>query len=379
MTARDFEAKVAATVAAVRRLGSHRAAARELGCNAHTVGRHLRRAAEMGLTGDVRAPALGRRTGKVTTQVNAKGEIERQWLREHPDGRLDPEDLAALIGQAVREEITAPPPAIAAPAATDADLLEFVPLADLHNGLRSYGFETGEDYDLSIADAALRRAYGEIMARARPAQVCAIVGLGDITHADNNRNRTERSGHDLDADGRHRKTVDMTARLLVWLVRLALARFERVEIDLLEGNHDRETAGALAVMLSIVFEDEPRVKTSLATALWWWRDWGYVFLGATHGHTLKPEQMPGVMAADHPKTWGRTKFRAIHRGHHHNRNVVEVMGVPVECHRSPAAKDAYHAHGPHRSGRSVQSITYHKSRGEYARTIVPVANPESET
>lgn len=363
--------RLLATVAAVREAdGITRVAAEELGISASQVRRRMKRAGDIGIDGaTLHSPPIGRNIGKVTTQVNALGIIERQWIREHPEGNLSPEDLAETILSALKDVEPLPPVPIA-PLDPMAHLLSFLPLADLHMGMMAWQSETGQSWDLKIADKVIRETLWEVIARTPPAGEIQILGLGDITHADNNLNVTPGHGNRLDADNRHRKTLKKTIALLIDLIRVALGRFPVVNVRILEGNHDPQTAQAISVALSFIFADEPRVIIDENASPWWWRQFGKVFLGATHGHTLKPEAMPGVMAADNPVLWGQTTYRYIHRGHLHHKNVVEELGVPVECHRAPIPKDAYHAGLPYRSGRTMQSISYHKNRGEHSRVVV---------
>lgn len=376
----DDRDRLIATVAAVKAAGSQKAAAAVLGVSEHTVGRRLRRAAEMGLDGSTfREAAPGRRISKVTTLRNcATGKDVVQWVQEKPDGEIAPERLAEIIREALAG---APAPALPPAPGPDqdaADLLTVLPLADLHNGMRAWAEETGEDYDLRLADATLRGALATLVDRIPPSGEIVLLGLGDITHADNDRNETERSGNRLDADTRHQKTVRVTLELLLWLIGRAAERAPRVTVRILKGNHDPQTAAGIGLALAMLFRDSDRVSVDDSPSLWWFREHGRVLLGATHGHTLKPEDMPGVMAADRPEAWGRTLWRHIHRGHHHNRSAVEVMGVTVECHRSPAARDAYHAAGPWRSLRSVSAITYHRRDGETARVTVNIPKREAK-
>lgn len=369
---RDAErARLIATVGAVKEAdGNVKLAAAGLKIHPSQVRRRLKRAGDLGLnTGALRPAPIGRTLGKVTTQVGPDGRVERQWLREHPEGDLPPEELAQIMREALAD-LPALPAVPIPPVDPSPDLLTLLPLADLHNGMRAWAPETGESWDLEIADRVLRPAFSEAIARSPDAAEFQILGLGDITHADNDLNQTPGHGHRLDAEGRHRKTIKMTLALLVDLVRQALGRFPVVSVRLLQGNHDGQTAAALSVALDFIFADDPRVIVDDSPSLWWWREWGLVFLGASHSHTIKAEAMPGVMAADNPAAWGRTRHRYIWRGHHHNKNAVEVMGVPVECLRAPIPKDAYHAGLHHRSGRSVQSITYHRDYGEHSRAVV---------
>ncbi len=63
-----------------------------------------------------------------------------------------------------------------------------------------------------------------------------MLGLGDLLHADNARNMTERSGNILDVDTRYAKTT--TTDLLVEVSEMSAAKHDLIEIVLKPGNHD---------------------------------------------------------------------------------------------------------------------------------------------
>ena len=110
----------------------------------------------------------------------------------------------------------------------------------------------------------------------------------------------------------------------------------------------------------------------------WWR-FGKVFVGATHGDEVKPQQFPGVMASLRPKEWGETVFRYGYFGHvhHTSKGGGERFGVTWETFQALAGKDSWHAGQGYSSGRSLTAITLHRNRGEYKRDIV-VARPDVE-
>jgi hypothetical protein len=63
-----------------------------------------------------------------------------------------------------------------------------------------------------------------------------------------------------------------------------------------------------------------------------------VLLGATHGHTMKPDRMAMMLADDRAKDWGEADHRHFFFGHVHHESAREVAGVRVESfHRELAA------------------------------------------
>ena len=82
--------------------------------------------------------------------------------------------------------------------------------------------------------------------------------------------------------------------------------------------------------------------------------------------------MPLIMANRVPEAWAASRHRYLHgfHIHHKTKHIFEGGGVIAETHQSPVAQDAYHYGRGYLSGRSMQSITYHREHGEVARSTV---------
>ncbi|MBO9467072.1 hypothetical protein J7443_17645 [Tropicibacter sp. R15_0] len=351
-------------------------AAKALGIARSSLHHRRARAADRGLGGSSPIPIPPGQVIKGTsTLVDRNGQIAATWIKTQKDGFSLPDVLAAVqeaIGDQRSDAQVAPPKTKA-----DADLLNVFPWPDLHLGMFAWGDETGQDYDLRIAEDLVRKTFSELLERAASAQHAIILGLGDITHADDETATTRRSGNPLDVDTRHQKVLTSTIRLLIWAIDRALDKFPKVTVRLLKGNHDEQTAAALSVALAVFYQDHPRVTVDDSPSLWWFHRHGETLLGATHGHTCKADNMPGVMAAERPSEWGVTAHRYILHGHLHHRRVIENMGVPVECFQTIAPKDAYHAGAGYVSGRSMMGIAYHAKHGEWSRWQVNLTKEDA--
>ena len=347
-------------------------AAEALGVSRSALYNRLARASLRGLGGDTPRPVpAGQVIKGVSTLSDRNGQVAATWVKTRAEA-LPLIDVVDAIREALADHRAAPAP-VPDPVPQGADdLLALFLLPDFHLGMNAWGAETGEDYDLAIAESLARGAFADLVRRAPPAGEAVILGLGDFTHADDESATTRRSGNHLDVDTRHGKVLKVAIRLLVWKIDLALTRFPTVRVRILKGNHDEQTAAAITAALALFYEVNPRVIVDESPSLWWWHRHGRVLLGATHGHTCKPDDMPGVMASDCAADWGKSVWRYMHHGHWHHKRATERMGVMVEGHRSPAAKDAYHAGGPYRSARSLAVVTYHKARGETARDTVNI-------
>ena len=250
------------------------------------------------------------------------------------------------------------------------DQLTFYPWADPHFGMFAWKGDTGKNWDLKLAVAAVKDVFSKVVARSlRTSKALLLIG-GDILHADDQAERTS-SGHQLDVDGRFPKVVDTAGETAAWCVSLLLMNHEEVEVIILPGNHDETSFYAITMFLRAWFRNEPRVTIDRSASPIRYREFGKVMLGMTHGHKAKAKRLPLMMAADERVMWGRTKFKYGHtfHVHHASKDQDEDGGVLIETHRIIAPPDAWHYAMGYRSGRGLQSITYDRDRGEVGRSV----------
>lgn len=303
----------------------------------------------------------------ISALINADGEEIVKWVKTK-EGERDPLAIVETLKAAFAGYKSKAKPA-KAPAAPSEDLLTLVPANDWHVGMFAWRKEVGDDWDLRIAENTIGSAVEDTIARSPSSGECVILGGGDLLHADNSENKTAKSGNSLQVDGRYQKVVGVATKLMVRTVDAALRRHQHVTVRILPGNHDEHSAVAVAYFMLAWFKDEPRVTVDVDPSLFFWFRFGQVMLGATHGHTVKLAQMPGIMAHRRAEDWGATKFRYVHGFHiHHTSKVAtEGNGVICESHQAPIPQDAWHFGSGFLSGRSLQAITYHSEFGEVGR------------
>lgn len=291
-----------------------------------------------------------------------------QWVKTDRD-----RDALLLAMQEAINAMTADLPRVKprkAKGAWRTDLLTVYPIGDPHIGMLSWPDETGEDWNLDIARQVHADAMAALVAAAPASDTALVINLGDALHFDSMEAKTPRSGHMLDADGRYAKIIDVAITTMRQCIESALAKHKHVRVICVPGNHD-ETGGLwLARLLAIAYEREPRVTVDTTPGLFAYYRFGKVLLGVHHGHTCKPDKLPGVMAADRARDWGETEHRIWLTGHVHHESRKEYAGVTVESFGTLAAKDAYATNGGWRSGRSMQALVFHAEHGEVARSRV---------
>jgi hypothetical protein len=303
----------------------------------------------------------------VSALLDQSGRELAKWVKTR-QGEIDPLAIADALKASFANFKPAAKP-VAKPKAYDTDLLTLFPANDWHIGMFAWEQETGENWDLKIAEQVIGQAVEDTLARAPASNTAIILGGGDLLHADNNENQTARSSNALDVDGRYQKVVETACRLMVRTVQAALARNGHVIVRILPGNHDEHSAVAVTYFLHAWFRNEPRVQVDCDASQFFWHRFGAVMLGATHGHMVKVKDMPSIMAHRRASDWGTTRYRYVHGFHlHHSAKIAtEGNGVVCEVHQAPIPQDAYHYGSGYLSGRSLQAITYHGEFGEIGR------------
>jgi hypothetical protein len=353
------------------RLGSTAKAAGELGVDQRTVERSIaavkKKAAAAGYSPDSdeagHAPEGYHVKGK-STLYDKDGQITQQWVKTN----IDQDTQLALLRETLEElavEYRGVIPPSPAPRETNDDIMLTAVLGDPHFGLYCWMEETGADFDLNIARELMASAVARLVASAPHCQQGLLVNLGDFFHADNMENRTFRSGHSLDIDGRWQKVLRVGIAAMKMAIAEMLTKCRQVRVINAIGNHDDHSATFLALALAEAFSNEPRVDVDVAPTAFKYHQFGKVLLGVTHGHTAKPADLPGIMAHDQAKAWGETEFRRWLVGHFHTRRVWEYPGCTVEYHRTLAAKDAWTTASGYRALREMRGTVYHREYGEF--------------
>ena len=361
---------------AIEEHGTQSKAAQALGISTRAIERGLQRvrlrAARRGMSPEhdlIHGIPPGYIVKGVSTYYSEDGKVKGQWVKTREDHQ-NSEDIKQAFLEAFKEDIVRVTPTHLPTEACDQSLLSVYIYGDPHIGQRTWHEEVGEDHDLQKAESIFLRAHDDLVERSPAASEAIILNLGDYFHSDDGQNRTLRSGHHLDVDGRYQKVRKVGFRILREMIRMSLHKHEKVIVWNIIGNHDDYSAIDLSLWLQVAYENEPRVYVETSANKFYFKQFGKVMIAATHGDTVKTEQMLGIMAADKPAMWGECTHRYAHLGHIHHKTLKDLPGVSVETHRVLQPSDLWAHNAGYRSQRDAQCITYHRDFGEYARTIV---------
>jgi hypothetical protein len=223
------------------------------------------------------------------------------------------------------------------------NMLEIGPY-DHHMGKLAWSKETGwEDYDVPIAERTFDSSIDALIARTNGHKyeyINFIVGH-DLQHTNNRENQTVH-GTVVTADSRFQKVFGITRRMIVRNTD-KLRSVAPVRIRIVPGNHDEDATWFLGDSLECWYHKAKDVVVDNAPVLRKYDEFGKVMLMWTHGCYCKLDKYPGIMAAERPEIFGRTRFREAHTGDKHQRRLEEYNGVVVRIMPSLCAADDWHA------------------------------------
>ena len=303
--------------------------------------------------------------------VDEFGNTKLQWVKTDTDAERQVELMKAVI-EGMKSEITPVAPVKAVRAKRDDKLLNLYTVSDFHLGMLAWADESGDDWDMKIAEDLFSRWFDAAFQKAPDAGTGVINLLGDFAHFDSLDAVSPESRHVLDADTRYQKLVRYMIRMVRRVVDMALVKHKNVRLLIVQGNHDESGMIWLAEMFSTLYDNEPRVFVDTSPDVYKMVQHGKTTLFFHHGHKARFDAIEPVMIAKFRKAFGESVYSYAHVGHLHHQKIVESRNMIVEQHRTLAAKDAYASRGGWMSGRSANVITYSAEYGEVARlTISP--------
>ncbi len=306
----------------------------------------------------------------VDYRENPDGETILQWVKTDRDRERQLELMREAI-TAMCDDIPRLP-AIKSPKMTNSNLLNLYVITDYHFGMLSWAEETGEDWDVSIAENLLIRWFEAAIASSPDAETGVLCNLGDLVHIDGLESITPTGHNLLDSDTRFAKIVRVVIRCIRRVVDMLLHKHRKLHIIMAEGNHDLASSVWLREMFAAMYERDKRITIDTSPDPYYCIEHGQTSLFFHHGHKRKPASVDDVFVAKFREVFGRTKFSYAHMGHMHHVWQKETNLMIVEQHRTLAAKDAYASRGGWLSGREASCITYHKDYGQTGRvTITP--------
>ena len=305
----------------------------------------------------------------VSTYYNAEGQPSGQWVKT----TLDQDKARVMMEEAIKAMAEDIPRLNALPELTtekNSNLLNCYVITDYHLGMLSWREETGEDWDIKIAENLIIKWFAKAIQQSPDAEQAVFAQLSDFLHFDGMDAVTPASKHLLDADTRFAKLVRVAIKVLRKVIDMLLLKHKKLHIIMADANHDPVSQIWLREWFSVLYENEPRVTVDKSPNPYNAYEFGKTALFFHHGHKRKVVNVSEVFVGQFREMFGRTKYAYAHMGHLHSIDVKENNLMIVEQHRTLAPGDAYSARGGWLSGRDAKVITYDKRFGEVSRLTI---------
>lgn len=251
----------------------------------------------------------------------------------------------------------------------------YIGLHDVHFGKLAWAAETGENYDLKIAEDLYWEAGQDLVAKAQgfPIEKFVLPVGHDFLHVDNLKNQTT-SGTQVDTDGRFAKIFETGQLAVIKLVEY-LRRIAPVEVMWIPGNHDYESSYFLCKVIQAWYRESANVKVDCRPTPRKAVHYGVNLIGCTHGCDEKHERLASLLAEEYKHEWAGSVCREVLLGHYHRAKETHYNlanhkdGVMIRVLPSLSGSDSWHFKKGYVSpeGKVAQALLYSKTDGFVAQ------------
>ena len=220
-----------------------------------------------------------------------------------------------------------------------------VPGIELHLGKMAHNWDTGEDYDQKIAQERFEDIVENIIVEQRT-QKCGTCFLSigqDFFNSDTVDNLTTR-GTPQQNDLRWKKMFKIGLELYIEAILTMREEFNKVDVQLCQGNHDVMASFYLYIALQQYFINDKKVRFSDNYRTTQCYSFGKCAIFTNHGDGGKAfyNRLVETLAVEFPQEWAKATFRELHMGHLHSEFVEEKAGLVTRRIGSPSGTDDWH-------------------------------------
>ena len=316
----------------------------------------------------IHATASGNQIQRVSTNYNAEGEVQQQWVIQKPGAAAQEEAYLAFV-QGLADEIKPVKATKYKPTKKlNENIASAIIFGDAHIGSLAHAAETNkEDHSLDSAVGDIRAAMDYLVSCASPSKEGWFINVGDFLHVCSSANTTV-GGTKQDVSANFSQVMRAGATVIKYAINKMLTKFEKITVVNARGNHDGDAAFALNLIIEAYYENEPRVTVLANDSKFNFIEFGSCLIGITHGDKINHSRLCGVMTREQAPAWGRTTFRRWITGHfHHAQTKEHDAGVTIETFATLAPSDAWHASSGYGAESKATLITYHREHGEVMR------------
>lgn len=209
-----------------------------------------------------------------------------------------------------------------------ADHMLEISLYDAHFGKLCWEQETGDNYDLSIAQSDYEGAVEDLMGRLSGFKIEKIMfPVGhDFFHVNSWAKMTARGTSVDSTDDRVSKVFTAGCDAVISSI-LKCIEVAPVEVVWVPGNHDPETSWYMCELIRRVFDGNDNVKVDVSPTKRKYREYGVSLIGYDHGETTSLDSLPMIMANEASDAWSRCVFRHYRVGHFHKKKQIKWIGT----------------------------------------------------
>jgi predicted phosphodiesterase len=245
---------------------------------------------------------------------------------------------------------------------------------DLHFGKHGWADETGESYSRVEAGELLiehTQHLADMIGNFGKPELIVSASGSDWFHIDNLESTTTR-GTPQDTDGTYTQIFMEGCDLARDHVNM-LRQIAPVQWLPVAGNHDRQSATSMMMVLSAYFHKDNDVDVRRSPAQTQYSLYGNSLLGFMHGDLIKPQDAHAVMAKQARDLYKQSEYQYMFTGHLHHEVIREIHGITTIQLKSLSGADRFHSsHGYITSGRALQAFVVSKDRGVIAQLVSPV-------
>lgn len=246
-------------------------------------------------------------------------------------------------------------------------------MPDMHFGKLAWNQESGEDYNLDLAQERYFKAISYLMSFVNSNLLTEIIlPIGnDMLNIDSRKNETF-SGTPQDSDSRFFKIVQIVKNVLIKTIS-DLSKEVPVKVIVVSGNHDPESMFMIGEILDAYFYYNPNVTIDNSPKQRKYYQYGKCGFQYTHGNEEKHGDLGLIFATEQPQLWAETLHRFAKLGHFHKNkktnyvSVDDYPGFQVQILPSLSGADAWHTSKGYMANKQAKGFLYHKEDGEVAQ------------
>jgi hypothetical protein len=240
--------------------------------------------------------------------------------------------------------------------------------ADVHIGKLCSAFETGEDYNVEIAEKRIIEGVQGILNKVQGFKIEKILFISgnDKLHVDTPKNTTTSGTHQdtqlmwYDA---YRAAVKIEREVLEMLLQVAPVHYQYDP-----SNHDYANGFFMAQTIEAWFSKCKDITFDVSIAHRKYYKYGANLIASTHGDGAKEQDLALLMAHEAGLDWSMCMHRYVYTHHIHHKKSKDYMSVCVESLRSPSGTDSWH----HRNGyqhapKAIEGFLHHPEHGQICR------------